>query len=160
LKHSQGDFRLWPDSETEHSPVAEAIAMSTTGSPGSQTILDSALDIFRMRQHFDVVVRAHDMVAALRKDATFLHTVRRGLLPLPSDRRPAADHVFGPLPGTTPPPLTGRVGVVATGDSGALAALVGVARALQDSGTEVSVYSVWLGFGYVRLSARRRDAAR
>ena len=125
--------------------------MATTGSPDSQTILDAALDVFRMRQYFDVVVRARDTAAALRKDATFLRTVRRGFLPLPSDRRPAADHVFGPLPGITPPPLTGRVGVVATGGSGALAALVGVARALKDSGTEVSVYSVCSGsalFGF------------
>ena len=125
--------------------------MATTGSPGSQTILDAALDIFRMRQYFDVVVRARDMAAALRKDTTFLRTVRRGLLPLPSDRRPAAEHIFGPLPGTAPPPLTGRVGVVATGGSGALASLVGVAKALQDSGTEVSVYSVCSGsalFGF------------
>ncbi|HET9081893.1 MAG TPA: patatin-like phospholipase family protein [Trebonia sp.] len=125
--------------------------MATTGSPDSQTILDAALDVFRMRQYFDVVVRARDTVAALRKDATFLRTVRRGLLPLPSDRRRAAGHVFGPLPGAAPPPLTGRVGVVATGGSGALAALVGVAKALQDSGTEVSVYSVCSGsalFGF------------
>jgi hypothetical protein len=48
-------------------------------------------------------------------------------------------------------PLAGRVGVVATGGSGALASLVGVAKALQDSGTEVSVYSVCSGsalFGF------------
>jgi len=41
--------------------------------------------------------------------------------------------------------------VVATGGSGALAPLVGVAKALQDSGTEVSVYSVCPGsalFGF------------
>jgi len=47
--------------------------------------------------------------------------------------------------------LTGRVGVVATGGSGALASLVGVAKALEDSGTEVSVYSVCSGsalFGF------------
>lgn len=55
--------------------------MATTSSPGRQAILDTALDIFRMRQYFDVVVRARDMAAALRKDTTFLRAVRRGLLP-------------------------------------------------------------------------------
>jgi len=125
--------------------------MATTGSPPSHSILDAALDIFRMRQYFDVIVRARDVAAALRKDATFLHTVRRGLLPLPSDRRPAPGRVFGPLRGTAPPGLPGRVGVVATGGSGALASLVGVAKALEDSGTKVSVYSVCSGsalFGF------------
>ena len=41
--------------------------------------------------------------------------------------------------------------MVATGGSGALASLVGVAKALEDSGTEVSVYSVCSGsalFGF------------
>ena len=104
-----------------------------------------------MRQYFDVCVRARDVATAIRKDATFLDTVRRGFLPLPFDRQPAPAHVFGPMRGATPPPLAGRVGVVATGGSGALASLVGVAKALEDSGTEVSVYSVCSGsalFGF------------
>ena len=130
--------------------------MATTESPRSDSALDhsaldAALDVFRMRQYFDVIVRARDMATAIRKDATFLDTVRRGFLPLPFDRRPAPGHVFGPLRGAAPPPLAGRVGVVATGGSGALASLVGVAKALEDSGTEVSVYSVCSGsalFGF------------
>ena len=130
--------------------------MATTESQRSDSALDhsaldAALDVFRMRQYFDVIVRARDMATAIRKDATFLDTVRRGFLPLPFDRRPAPGHVFGPLRGAAPPPLAGRVGVVATGGSGALASLVGVAKALEDSGTEVSVYSVCSGsalFGF------------
>ncbi len=125
--------------------------MATTDSQRSNSVLDSALDIFRFRQYFNVIVRARDVLTAIREDTTFLHTVRRGILPLPSDRRPAPGQVFGPLHGAVPPPLTGRVGVVATGGSGALASLVGVAKALQDSGTEVSVYSVCSGsalFGF------------
>ena len=131
--------------------AAEAIVMATTDNPRSQGILDAALDVFRMRQYFDVIVRARDVAAASARDATFLRAVRRGLLPLPFDRRPAPGRIFGPLPGTAPPPLTGRVGVVATGGSGALASLIGVAKALEDSGTEVSVYSVCSGsalFGF------------
>jgi NTE family protein len=131
--------------------MEEAIAMATTDSQRGHSALDAALDIFRMRQYFDVVVRTRDVVTAIGKDARFLDTVRRGMLPLPFDRRPAPGRVFGPLRGTVPPPLAGRVGVVATGGSGALASLVGVAKALQDSGTEVSVYSVCSGsalFGF------------
>ena len=125
--------------------------MATTESRRGHSALDAALDVFRMRQYFDVIVRARDAAAGIRKDATFLDTVRRGLLPLPFDRRPAPGHVFGQLRGAIPPPLAGRVGVVATGGSGALASLVGVAKALEDSGTEVSVYSVCSGsalFGF------------
>jgi NTE family protein len=131
--------------------VPEGITMATTDSQHSHSALDTTLDIFRMRQYFDVVVRARDVTTAVRKDATFLDAVRRGLLPLPFDRRPAPGHVFGPLRGAAPPPLAGRVGVVATGGSGALASLVGVAKALEDSGTAVSVYSVCSGsalFGF------------
>ncbi len=125
--------------------------MVTVGGQPGRSALDAALDVFRMRQYFDVVVRARDVAAAVRKDAAFLDTVRRGFVPLPFDRRPAPGPVFGPLRGAVPPPLAGRVGVVATGGSGALASLVGVAKALEDSGTEVSVYSVCSGsalFGF------------
>ncbi len=125
--------------------------MVTTAGRRSSSALDAALDVFRMRQYFNVVVGARDVAMAIGKDTAFLDAVRRGMLPLPFDRRPAPGQVFGPLRGTAPPPLPGRVGVVATGGSGALASLVGVAKALQDSGTEVSVYSVCSGsalFGF------------
>jgi NTE family protein len=125
--------------------------MVTPGGQPGHSALDAALDVFRMRQYFNVVVRARDVVTAIRRDGVFLGTVRRGLLPLPSDRQPAPGPVFGPLRGAAPPPLAGRVGVVATGGSGALASLIGVAKALEDSGTEVSVYSVCSGsalFGF------------
>ena len=125
--------------------------MAATGGQRGHSALDAALDIFRVRQYFNVIVGARDVLAAVRQDTAFLDAVRRGLLPLPSDRQPAAGPVFGPPGGAAPPPLTGRVGVVSTGGSGALASLVGVAKALQDSGTEVSVYSVCSGsalFGF------------
>ncbi|HTQ91353.1 MAG TPA: hypothetical protein VMK84_17850, partial [Streptosporangiaceae bacterium] len=131
--------------------MPEAIAMATTSNGRSPSALDAALDIFRVRQYFNVIVRARDVLTTVREDTAFLDAVRRGLLPLPFDRQPAAGPVFGPLRGAAPPPLTGRAGVVSTGGSGALASLVGVAKALQDSGTEVSVYSVCSGsalFGF------------
>jgi len=129
----------------------EAIRVVSTDSQRVNTGLDAALDIFRIRQYFDVLVRARDVGTALRKDAMFLDAVRRGIMPLPFDRRPAPGQIFEPLQGAVPAPLAGRVGVVATGGSGAMASLVGVAKALEDSGTEVSVYSVCSGsalFGF------------
>jgi len=57
------------------------------GRPG-HSALDAALDIFRMRQYFNVIVRARDVLTAIREDTAFPGTVRRGLLPLPSDRPP------------------------------------------------------------------------
>jgi hypothetical protein len=68
-----------------------------------------------------------------------------GVLPLPSGHPPAPVQVLGPLPGAVPPPLAGRAGVVATGGSGTLASLAGAAKALEDSGTKVSVYPVCPG---------------
>ncbi len=125
--------------------------MATTVSQRSQSPLDAALDIHRIRQYFNVVVRARDVATSVRKDATFLDTLRRGVLPLPFDRNPQHGPVFEPLHRAPPPPLRGRVGVVATGGSGAMATLVGVAKALEDTGTKVAVYSVCSGsalFGF------------
>jgi len=125
--------------------------MAITGTRRSPSALDAALGIFRMRQYFNVVAGARGVARAVWDDAGFLRTVRRGLVPLPLDRWPEPGRVFEPLRGAAPAPLEGRVGVVATGGSGALASLVGVAKALEDSGTEVSVYSVCSGsalFGF------------
>ncbi len=125
--------------------------MTVTDSSDSRSALDTVLDIHRVRQYFDIIVRGRDIAVAARKDAKFLDALRRGMLPLPLDRRPAPGQVFEPLKGDLPPSLAGRVGVVATGGSGAMACLIGVAKALEDSGTEVSVYSVCSGsalFGF------------
>jgi NTE family protein len=125
--------------------------MAGTTGQRSHGPLDVALDIFRVRQYFNVVVGARDVARGVCNDVRFLDVVRRGVVPLPLDRQPVPERIFGPLRGTAPPPLEGRVGVVATGGSGALASLVGVAKALEDSGTQVSVYSVCSGsalFGF------------
>lgn len=124
----------------------------TTANPNRvSTPLDLALDVFRMRQYFDVVVRTRDVVEGATRDLGFIGAVRRGFLPLPRDRRPPASRVFGPTVDPAATGLKGRVAVVTTGGSGALASLVGVARALEETGTCVSVYSVCSGaalFGF------------
>jgi NTE family protein len=114
--------------------------------------LNAILDIHRLRQYFNVVVGARDILTAGGKDVRFLRALRRGLLPLPLDRPPAPGQVFDPPARPAPPALKGRVAVVASGGSGAMASLVGVAKALEDSGTDVSVYSACSGsamFGFL-----------
>ena len=125
--------------------------MTTSDRARVRSPLDVALDVFRMRQYFDVVVRARDVASAATRDLRFVSTVRRGLLPLPFDLRPPPSRIFGEPSEPTPKGLEGRVAVVTTGGSGALASLVGVARALEETGTPVSVYSVCSGaalFGF------------
>jgi NTE family protein len=125
--------------------------MTTTSEGPSRSALDAILDIHRVRQYFNVILRARSAAAAVGKDMDFLDALRRGLLPLPFDHQPAPGQVFAPLDGAPPRPLAGRVGVVASGGSGALASLIGVAKALEESGTAVSVYSLCSGsalFGF------------
>lgn len=45
---------------------------TTTDDPRTSSALDAALDIFRVRQYFNAVVRARGLPAALRKDAAQL----------------------------------------------------------------------------------------
>ncbi len=140
--------------------VVEGITMTTRDAGPDRSALDAVLDIHRIRQYFDVIVRSRDVASAIRKDGRFLDAVRRAVLPLPFDDRPAHGQIFEPLGTAAPAPLTGRVGVVASGGSGALASLIGVAKALEDSGTEVSVYSVCSGsalFGFPLGTGMRPD---
>jgi NTE family protein len=115
------------------------------------TPLDEVLDVFRVRQYFNILVRARDVADAVRQDIGFLDAVRRAALPMTARRRRRA---IDPFPGARVrgvPPLQGRVGVVSTGGSGALASLVGVGRALEETGTRISVWSVCSGsalFGF------------
>ena len=136
--------------------MSSTITDTGTGTTGRRdgpprSALDAALDIHRVRQYFNVALRARDIAAGARKDAAFVDALRRAVLPLPFARRREPERIFGPLHGAAPPPLTGRVGVVASGGSGALASLIGVAKALDDTGTTVSVYSLCSGsalFGF------------
>jgi NTE family protein len=113
--------------------------------------LDRALDVFRVRQYFDVLARGRDLLDGVRRDAGFLDDVRRAMLPGTAPRRPATGSPFPALGTAGGASLPGRVGVVSTGGSGALASLVGVARALEETGTTVSVWSLCSGgamFGF------------
>lgn len=117
------------------------------------TALDSVLDVFRLRQYFDVVVRARDVLSEVRRDAGFVDLVRRALLPLPVDRRRPVDR--RPFPSGRPVELPAlrdrRIAVVATGGSGALASVVGVVRAFEEAGLQPSALAMCSGsalFGF------------
>jgi NTE family protein len=116
-------------------------------------VLSAALDVFRMRQYFDVITRAREWADGIREDAGLLSDVRRALVPLSFDRLDAAER--RPFP--APHPLDAmwledrRLAVVATGGSGALASVVGVGRALEEADVRPAVWSLCSGsslFGF------------
>lgn len=115
------------------------------------TPLGALVDVFRVRQYFNALVAAVDLSDAVIRDVGFLDDVRRAALPLPFDHRAQAGTVFPDRSEGVPGPGRGRLGLVATGGSGALAAIVGVVRALEESGGSISVYSLCSGgalFGF------------
>lgn len=125
-------------------------------------MLDGALDVFRLRQYFDVAARTREVGAGLRSDVGFADLVRRSVVRLPTDRpRPADRRPFrsGPAPRLDTGAL-GTVAVAATGGSGALASVVGVARACEEVGVRPTVYSVCSGsalFGFPLAAGRRAE---
>jgi NTE family protein len=117
----------------------------------AEGVLGSVLDVFRLRQYFDVVVRLRDVIEGVRDDAGFLDDTRRALVPLPFDAWP--DPV-SPFPAVELPNTRAaqpRVALLATGGSGALASVVGVARAMEERGQRPCLLSLCSGsalFGF------------
>lgn len=112
------------------------------------------LDIFRLRQYFNVVTRAREWVGGVREDVGLLNDARKALVDLPFDRCPRTVDLR-PFPASEALDLQGmegrRLALVATGGSGALASVVGAARALEEAGVRPSVISVCSGsslFGF------------
>lgn len=115
-------------------------------------MLDTVLDIFRVRQYFDVLARGRDVVDGVRTDTGFLVDVARAALQRPSG---LWDRELHPFPAFEPFRVRvregDRIALAATGGSGALASLVGVARALEEGGIRPSVVSLCSGsalFGF------------
>lgn len=126
---------------------------------------DRTLDIQRLRQGFSAAVRIQQLVDTTRHDLGFLAAVRRGLMPLPTDRRSTPPtRVFPPLEPLEVPLLAGRrIGLIATGGSGVLASVVGVVRALEEAGLRPDVLSLCSGsalFGFpIAAGLTAEDAA-
>jgi NTE family protein len=115
-------------------------------------VLGTVMDVYRLRQCFDAIVRTREVIAGMRDDAGFLRAARRALVPLPFDRRAALPAPFPERRVRARPSLNGkRIGLVATGGSGAMASVVGVGRALEELGVTPAVISLCSGsalFGF------------
>ena len=123
--------------------------------PGATLIpvLSTLLDVFRVRQYFDLLTRLREIGEGLSEDGRLLDDARRALLTLPFERDESIDtHPFPPMSHMNLGSLSGqRVALMATGGSGALASLVGAARAFEEAGITPSVISVCSGsalFGF------------
>jgi NTE family protein len=116
-------------------------------------MLDGVIDIQRLRQYFNLAVRARQTWESAHRDAGFVTSVRRGLFPLPFDDRPTPPSpIFPSVEPRSLPSLQGkRIGLVATGGSGVLASVVGVVRALEEAELHPAVLSLCSGsalFGF------------
>lgn len=117
-------------------------------------MLSPVIDVFRLRQYFNVITRTRQVAELVRSDASFLRTVRRALVTLPFESAIAVE--TQPFPDPAPHRLDQalqgrRFGLVASGGSGALASVVGVWRALEESHIRPDVVSVCSGsslFGF------------
>ena len=116
-------------------------------------MLSAGLDVFRLRQYFNVITAAREWVDGLRDDAGLLGDVRRATFTLPGERPRQVE--LRPFPAPQPfraDWLDGkRLALMATGGSGALASVVGAARALEEAGLRPSVISLCSGsalFGF------------
>ena len=116
-------------------------------------MLGAVLDVFRLRQYFNAITGIREVIDGLRDDAGFLTDAGRAVVGLPSGRgRGQVGHPFPPMaPYTTRLRKGQRLALVATGGSGAMASVVGAARALEEGGIRPAVISVCSGsamFGF------------
>ena len=119
-------------------------------------MLAPVLDILRIRQYFDVITMTREAASGVAEDTRFVDSVRHALFPLPWEHRGTRErHPFARsrrVTGSRLARLRGRrVGVVASGGSGALAALVGVARALEEADVRPGVYALSSGAAFFGL---------
>ncbi len=117
------------------------------------SMLSSVVDVFRLRQYFNVITRTREFVNGVREDTGLIDDARRALVKLPFERTEVIEkHPFPPSDALHLPALSGkRLALLATGGSGALASVVGAARALEEAGVRPSVISLCSGssiFGF------------
>jgi NTE family protein len=116
-------------------------------------MLGTMLDVFRLRQYFNIITRTREFVDGVREDAGLLNDARRALVTFPLDQRRQPD--LHPFPPAQPLRIADlkrcRLALIATGGSGALVSVVGAARALEEAGVRPSVISLCSGsalFGF------------
>jgi NTE family protein len=112
-------------------------------------MLGPLIDVFRLRQYFNAVTVARHLAAGALDDAGFLFDARRALLPLPFEGHGPRQQPPAPFPPKQVRPLEGlagrRIAIATTGGSGAMASLVGVARAFEERGAVPSSISACSG---------------
>ncbi len=132
-------------------------SMANDGYPG----LGGLIDIFRVREYFDGITEVRDVARKVRDDASFLGALRRSLVKLPTDSSPALpSEPLWPRRVNPAAVQRGRVGIVASGGSGALASLVGVLKAFEELGVRPSTMSFASGaalFGYPVAAGKSAD---
>jgi NTE family protein len=133
--------------------LTDGARLSPSRDQNGAQMLGPILDVFRMRQYFDVIVRTREFIEGVRDDAGFLNDIRRAVIPLPIDSWPDPSSPFAPneLRNVTVAETQPRVALCATGGSGALASVVGVARAFEERETSPALISLCSGsalFGF------------
>lgn len=111
-------------------------------------MLNKIIAPFQVKEYFHWVAQALDLANDLREDLSFVRTMRQTLLPIPYlDQEPVlSTDLFPPARPFTVEALAGkRIGLVATGGSGALISTLGVMRALEEAGLQVAAISACSG---------------
>jgi len=123
--------------------------------------LGDLIDIFRVREYFDGLTEIRDVTRRMREDAGFVGALRRALVRLPMDPRPAVPtEPLWPATKASAPARSVRLGIVASGGSGALASLVGVLKACEELGVRPRAMSFASGaalFGYPVAAGKSPD---
>lgn len=116
-------------------------------------MLSPVFDVFRLRQYFNVITRTREWVDGIRDDSGFVSDAARAMVRRPAE--PPGGRDLRPFPPAAPFATRvrdgERVALVATGGSGALASVVGVARAMEEGGVRPAVISLCSGsalFGF------------
>lgn len=109
--------------------------------------MTDALEPNNLRLLFAAYNAGRDLVRDLREDLSFARTVVRTLGPAGgADVPPVVAPIFPAASRFSAPALVGkRIGLVASGGSGATSALCGVRRAFEDAGLEVAAISACSG---------------
>lgn len=111
-------------------------------------MLSKIVGPFQVKQYFHWVSHALNLNEDLREDLSFVQALRQTLLPIPYvDHEPHFDtELFPPHRPLTVKALAGKkVGIVASGGSGALIAALGVMRALEEAEVDVAAISACSG---------------
>jgi NTE family protein len=111
------------------------------------TLLSRAVEPNNLRLLFAAGGLTADLAREIGEDARFAARLSRGLLSRARNRRvPVPDDLFPAARPIAVPQLAGkRLGLVASGGSGALASLCGVKRAFEEAGLEVAAISACSG---------------